>query len=377
VNRKSYVIALAIAVVLVGWMLSGQLGGEPAPEPDAASEAEPMAVQVREMTAQAVERRLENQGDTVADKDVELRAQTAGRVAEVLVERGAAVEGGEPLLRLAMEDRQARRAEAQARVAQREADYEAAQRLGDDGFQARSAVREARAALEAARAALAAIEEEIGHTTVRAPFAGVLEERPVEAGDFVAVGDPVARVVDADPLIAVVNIAQHDIGRVRLGGPAEIELATGDRLEGTIDYISGAAQSGTRTFRVEIEAPNPEGLPVGVSATIRIPLETVQAHFVSPAVLALEESGRIGVKTVGDDSVVAFHRVEIVRAERAGIWVTGLPERARVITVGQGFVRDGEPVRAVATKELPEGQRLPQPEAPPTALGGDASGGIR
>lgn len=369
-NRKSYLIAFGIALALVGWMLSGQLGGEPAPEREASADDPPMAVQVREIAAETVERRLENQGDTVADRDVELRAQTAGQVAEVLVSRGAPVDAGDPLLRLAMEDREARRAEAEARVAQREADYEAAQRLGDDGFQSRTAVREARAALEAARAALAAIEEEIGHTTVRAPFAGVLEERPVEAGDFVAVGDPVARVVDADPLLAVVNIAQHDIGRVRLGGPAEIELATGDRLEGRIDYIAGAAQAGTRTFRVEIEAPNPDGLPVGVSATVRIPLESVQAHFVSPAVLALEESGSIGVKTVDDDGQVAFHPVEIVRAERAGIWVTGLPERARVITVGQGFVRAGEPVRAVAEAELPDGQTtLPQPDVPPAALG--------
>ncbi|PWG62634.1 efflux transporter periplasmic adaptor subunit [Spiribacter halobius] len=350
-------------------MLSGQIAGDTGPATPASEAEAPVAVQVREMAAERVERELENQGDTVADQDVELRAQTAGRVAEVLVARGERVAAGDPILRLAMEDRAARRAEAEARVAQREADYEAAQRLGDDGFQAQTAVREARAALEAARAALAAIEEEIRHTTVRAPFDGVLEERPVEVGDFVAVGDPVARVVNADPLLAVINVAQQDIGRVRLGAEAVVELATGDRLEGVVSYISGAAQSGTRTFRVEVEAPNPDGLPAGVSATVRIPLESVQAHFVTPAVLALEESGQLGVKTVNEAGEVVFHPVNIVRAEREGVWVTGLPERARVITVGQGFVRAGEPVRAVAEAELPDDRTLPEPEAPPAALG--------
>jgi multidrug efflux system membrane fusion protein len=41
---------------------------------------------------------------------------------------------------------------------------------------------------------------------------------------------------------------------------------------------------------------------------------------------------------------VRFHPVEIVRAEIQGVWVRGLPDTARIITIGQGFVRAGEQV---------------------------------
>lgn len=44
--------------------------------------------------------------------------------------------------------------------------------------------------------------------------------------------------------------------------------------------------------------------------------------------------------------MVVFHEIEVVRAEVDGIWVTGLPEEARIITIGQGFVRNGETVEA-------------------------------
>ncbi len=352
-NLKSYLIALAIALVLGAWMLSGQFSGDEAGAEDAGQPAEAavMDVQVRTIQAETVERFLENQGDTEADQDVELRAEVSGQVAEVRVAEGERVEQGEVILRLAMGDREARREEAEARVAQREANFSAAQRLMNEGYQSDIAVREARAALASARAQLAAIEEEIRHSEITAPVTATLESRPVSVGDYLRVGEVVARLLDTDPMIAIARVAQQDVRNVALGREAEIELATGDTLTGRVSYISAAAEAGSRTFRVEIEAPNPEGLPAGVSATIRIPLEPVQAHFLSPAWLSLDESGQVGVKGLDAEDTVVFHPVEIVRAERDGVWVTGLDAETRVITVGQGFVRAGERVNPVPAAE--------------------------
>ena len=369
-NLKSYLIAFAMALLLGLWMLSGQFGVDDSPAQSAGAEDEraAMAVRVTRVDAEPVQRFLENQGDTRADEDVRVRAETAGRVVAVEVEEGDRVAAGDPLVRLAMNDRAARRAEAEARVLQAKADFEAAQRLRGDGFQSEVAVNEARAALESARARLAAIEEEIADTRIEAPVAGVVEERPVAVGDYVAVGDDVARLIDADPLIAVANVAQQDIRKVRPGSRAQIELATGDKLEGKVTYISSAAESGSRTFRVEVTAPNPKGLPVGVSATVRIPLAPIEAHFVSPAWLSLEDTGQVGVKAVDEQDRVVFYPVDIVRAERDGVWVSGLPGSLRIITVGQGFVRPGEPVRPML-RDAP----LPDvaPGAPAAASAGE------
>jgi membrane fusion protein, multidrug efflux system len=120
----------------------------------------------------------------------------------------------------------------------------------------------------------------------------------------------------------------------------------GTLREGRVHYIAARADTATRTFRVEIRVPNPDrSLPSGISARVEIPVEVVRAHRVSPALVTLDDRGRLGVKTVEDDDRVTFHLIDPMRADVEGLWVTGLPERARVITVGQGFVNAGDPVR--------------------------------
>ena len=66
----------------------------------------------------------------------------------------------------------------------------------------------------------------------------------------------------------------------------------------------------------------------------------------SPAAVSLDHDGALGVKVVDDQSIVRFYPIEIVRSQIEGIWVTGLPETAQIITVGQGYVSTGETVRA-------------------------------
>jgi len=58
----------------------------------------------------------------------------------------------------------------------------------------------------------------------------------------------------------------------------------------------------------------------------------------------LNDEGAVGVKTVNDDNVVVFHPVEMVSDATDGIWLTGLPHEARIITVGQEFVAEGQTV---------------------------------
>jgi len=112
--------------------------------------------------------------------------------------------------------------------------------------------------------------------------------------------------------------------------------------------------------------PNPDGaLRAGLSAEVRIPVGEVSAHFVSPALLALDDDGRLGVKTVAGDDRAAFHAVDLVRAETDGVWVTGLPQRVRLITVGQGFARAGERVRPVTAADSDLPAPAPAPEGGP------------
>ena len=167
----------------------------------------------------------------------------------------------------------------------------------------------------------------------------------MELGSHLEKGDRVALLVDESVLKAVGRVSQQSADKLRLGQPISIRLLDGREAEGRVTYISRVGDSETHSFRVEAQVPNPDGrFSAGVSAELRIAVGSESAHFLSPAVLSLDDTGQVGVKTVNDEGVVRFYPITLVRTEAGGVWLSGLPERVRVITQGQGFVNAGQAV---------------------------------
>lgn len=354
--NKSYLIAAGLALAVTLWMVAGHFTGAPrqesALEAESSQAPERMTVEVRIQQAKRIPRYIVAQGQSEPNRVVTVRAETVGRIAEVVAQEGRPVRAGDVLVRIEQNDREARLKRAEALVRERERAYEGANRLGEKGYQSQRLLDEAFSGLQSARAELEEIRLEIANTTIRAPFDGILEQRRVELGDYVAVNGEVATIVDNDPLVVSAQIAQQDIGKIALGDVAAVTFATGQSGEGRVRLIAPRAEAPTRTFRVELEVPNPESrIFSGTSATARLPTGTVLAHFLSPAMLTLSDAGELGVKTVTETDIVAFHPVSVVLSESNGLWVAGLPDEARIITVGQGFVREGEPVSVFLADE--------------------------
>lgn len=350
--RSSYVIAGLIGLAAIGWIGSGLIvPHEKAPQEHAADArqaaraAEAPRVRVRDMTARETITPLVVHGHTEASRRVVVRAETAGKVAEVPLDKGAVVEAGAVLARLDMANRRERLEQARALVAQRELEFNAASSLAQRDFTSRTRLAEARAEMEEARADLAAIRKEIEDTTIRAPFAAVLNARPVEVGDVLAVGGEVATLIDLDPVTVAAEVSERAVGRLAVGTPAQVRLIDGRTVDGQVAWISASATAGTRTYPIEVGIANPDqDIPEGMTAEVRLPLERTIAHLVSPAVLTLNDTGDLGVKLVDDQNVVRFAPVQVVRDDAEGIWLAGLPEQARVITVGQEYVAEGRTV---------------------------------
>ncbi|MGB0748917.1 MAG: efflux RND transporter periplasmic adaptor subunit [Magnetospiraceae bacterium] len=351
--RSSYVIAAGLAIGVSAWIASGNIGGahsepEAKPEPAVAQPLPEIPVRVRTFQAERVDKKLTLLGRTEASRFVDVRAETAGQVLEVPVEKGRKVHTGETLVQISPDDRPARLDEAHALVRQRELEYEAAKKLSEKNFRSKTALAAAEASLVSARANLAAIDVDIRHTTITAPFDGVLESRSVEVGDFVDKGEAVASVIDLDPLTVSIEVPEQVIVNVTQGTKAEVLLVDGEAIVGEVTYISSRASESTRTFRVEVELANPEGrLREGTTASVTLPLGATMAHRLSPAVLTLSDAGEVGVRTVDDNGVVQFHPITMVADTENGMWLGGLPETARVIVVGQEYVRAGQKVKAV------------------------------
>ncbi|NQV79314.1 MAG: efflux RND transporter periplasmic adaptor subunit [Alphaproteobacteria bacterium] len=352
---RSYVIALAITAAVFLWLASGWLGGDTtveAAKPAAPSgEAALMQVRTRDMTARAKTSELIVFGRTEAVRTVTVRAETAGRVAAIPRGKGRPAKKGDVLVRLAPEDRPARLKEFEATVDHARIAYEAAQKLSKKAFRSMVQLAENKAQLASARARLAAVREDIHKTEIRAPFDGVVNDVGVEVGDYLKVGDPVATVIDLDPMLVVAEIAEGTIGRLTIGGVARVKIAGLGTFDGGVKFISRTTTPATRTFPIEVSVANPNAvIAEGMTTELRLGGETVHAHLLSPAVLTLSDEGVVGVKTVNAGDVVEFHPVRIIADTPEGMWVSGLADHVRAITVGQEFVRAGQKVQPVPEK---------------------------
>ncbi|GJL85891.1 MAG: hemolysin D [Micavibrio sp.] len=352
--KSSKIIAVVIAVVALAWILSGVLFAGPeeksAQKMAAKNNAQPkiMEVRVRELTAESFANDIIVTGRSRASRTVEIKAETDGQISELLKEKGHEVEDQETLARLELRDRSAKVKEGKQRLSQRQIEYNAAKKLANKGFNSKVRLAQAQADLETARSELKNSEVSLGKTKIISPFEGLIFEQVIEIGDFVSVGDPLFTVVDLDPIELVAFVSERNIAELSPGQKARAEFLDGQVIEGEVSYIAPAADPQTRTFRVEITGDNTDfTIKEGMTANMFLPVAEKQAHKISPSVLSLNDSGQVGVKIVNEKNEVVFAPVAILADTPEHMWVGGLPDKIRLITVGQDFVSGGQIVKPV------------------------------
>ncbi|MDQ8153339.1 MAG: efflux RND transporter periplasmic adaptor subunit [Gemmatimonadota bacterium] len=284
-------------------------------------------------------------GSLAAERTASIRAEVGGQVLAILHEPGDRVGAGTVLARI--DDRAiadawlsaksgVTQAELAADIAKRELEravkLNAAGAISDrDMENARRANLAAQAQLEDAKSRLALAQKQKDATLVKAPYAGIVAERTVNAGDVVAPGAPLFTVVDPATMRLEANIPASQLGAVRLGAPVTFSV-TGypdRRFKGTISHIAPSADAATRQVRVIARIPNAgTGLVAGlfaegrVSSTVRealtAPLAAVDLRGIRPVVARLKggKVERLEV-TVGarDD---ATERVELTAGVARG-----------------------------------------------------------
>ena len=234
-------------------------------------------------------------------------------------------------------------------------EYRAALKLQKQGLQSQGNLESAAARREVARAQVRAAELAIETISITAPIDALIEDLNIEEGDFIDRGTPAATLIDKSQILVTGRVPQQNRGDIQNGLTATADLITGQSLQGRVRYLSSMAEATSRSFEVEILVENPPPETVtGISAQISIPVETLKAHKVSPAILALDDEGALGVKSVNASNTVVFHKIEVVKTESNGAWVTGLPDNITLITMGQGFVNPGEQVDPVPEKQNSE-----------------------
>lgn len=347
----SLLLALLIAAGLAYWFVL-----RPQPQPvlaattvtaavDPADQPEdPVPVMVLPSEAQQTSDSLIVRGRTTAARLVNVPAETAGLVISQPLRKGARVEEGQLLCELDAGARAAQLAEAEARLAEATAEADAANRLSEKGYTAETTRIARQAQLQAAQAAVDLVKLDIERLKIQAPFSGVLETDTAELGTRLGPGEICATVIDLSSVRVQGFVSEQEVDHIVEGAPADARLINGREVTGEVSFISRMADPETRTYEVEVTLPNPDGtIRDGMTAELMIPLPPETAHLIPQAALTLNDEGEMGVRIVEGDST-RFVPVELLRDERRGFWVAGLPQTAQIVVVGQEFVSDGRKI---------------------------------
>ena len=185
---------------------------------------------------------------------------------------------------------------------------------------------------------------ELNRTEVKAPFSGYIEQI-VKPGNFLERGQVCATIIQLNPISLIAGVPEYDINKVRVNQNVFVDLVTGQKIEGKLTFVSKSASPDTRTFSVESQIDNPEGLiKDGLTAEISIEIDSVKAHKISPSILLLNDEGKLGIRIVTDGNLANFVEIVILEDSEEGLWVTGIAENVEIIIQGQGFVEDGQEV---------------------------------
>jgi multidrug efflux system membrane fusion protein len=284
-------------------------------------------------------------GKTQAKWTVSVMPETQGVVDEIHVQKGQQVQAGDLICTIDEGTRQSAVDQAESAVAQAQSAFDTNQSLKEKGLAANNSSLVLEVALRQAKAALLNAQTELERTQVKTKVAGVVQDPLATVGSMLAAGSPCATIVQLDPMLFVASVPEAHIGLAKLGLHAAITTVSGQKAEGKVTYLASVADPATRSFGVEIELANADGKILdGLTANATVSVGTAPATLLPQSVLTLDDDGVLGVRTVTKDNKVEFYAITIVKSTREGIWVTGLPPQADVITVGQDFVQAGQTV---------------------------------
>lgn len=325
-----------------------------------AAEGTKQSVRTRTFNLEPMPLEVTLRGHTAARSSVKATAQTSDTILTVDVKEGQNVNIGDLICSLDNGTRLASVSQAKASVSQANAALKQAQisfksnqallkqklvsENSAEGIIAQ--LRSAEANVQAADVNLRNKEVELENTEVRATVSGIIQRPLAEVGDQMNKGGSCATIVQLDPMVFVGAVPQARIDLARLGLDATINTINDKTAKGKVSFISVSADPATRSFAIEIEFPNPNGIILdGLTARAEVNLGNIPAHFIPQSIMTLDQDGNLGVRAV-KDNIVSFHPITILKDTNTGVWVTGLENSIDIIILGQEYVRAGQEVDA-------------------------------
>lgn len=324
------------------------------------TEGPPRNVKMARAELRPMERALRVVGTLSAHEEATVAAQVAGQIETNRVDLGSRVTAGQELALIDTTSYEARARQSEAALAKATAAAASAtrnlKRVQDlqksqvastaDLDDAVTEAGKTAADVKAAEAAHAIARLDLERSRVLAPFDGAVAQRLVNAGDYVAIGTRMMRLVKTDPLRLRLEVPERESMAVRVGQTVRL-TAEGDTnvYRGRISRVAPAIREADRMLEAEADVPNPGSLRVGLFANAQIVVNEGEQVVSVPANALIIFAGIEKIVTVKDGK--ALER-SVTTGRRHGEWVevvAGLSAGEAVVLNPAG-IRTGQPLIA-------------------------------
>jgi len=337
--------------VAYGRLMTAQTAGDDTKNQQ--SDATP--VEVASARNQELATTVEAVGTTRALKSVEIVSEADGRIGRIAFTAGDRVSARAVLVELDSDIERADLAQAKAELVKAQLELDRAKTLRASNIAAKATVDGLTANLAAAIAAVSKTERRLADRTIKAPFAGMVGMNRLDAGSRITDATVITTLDDLSSVQIEFSVSERLFGNTRIGHKVEATTAAyGDRVfVGKVAEIDSRIDPVSRSFKVRALVPNEDGaLPAGMFMHIRVILEAAEALVVpEEAVIAEAEAAFVFVI---EDGLARRQQVTIGRRAFGVVEVlSGLRHDARVVTRGNGKLRNGAPVAVLeSTAEI-------------------------
>lgn len=277
-------------------------------------------------------------------------AEVGGIVTSVFVEEGDVVNKGQILAQIDPEPYEIEAARVQAILNRLENEFERNSIMFERNLISAEVFESSKFELEMQKANLDMAKRNLDQTAIRAPISGVIGDRFIKTGNRISPNEAAFDVVQMDPLLAILHVPEHEMGKIRAGQPVSlsIDALPGETYTGRVDRVSPVVDRTTGTVKTTVMVNDESGnLKPGMFARVSIVHSVNRNTLIIPRQAILSEDGRTSTYVV-QDSIAVLKR--LTTGFTNGIYIEvldGLSEGEQVVTVGQASLRDSSKIEVI------------------------------
>lgn len=296
---------------------------------------------------------VEVQGNVETDQNVVLNAEYSGVLTNVYVKEGQQVSKGQRLAKIDDGGMGSQVAQQEAQLALAKTTFERQEKLWNQKIGSEIQFLQAKTNYEAAKNATQQMRSQLGKTIVTAPFSGVVDEIISDPGQVVIPGQtPIIRLVNLSDMYVKASIPETYLKNIKKGTQVKVNLASiNEEFTGTVRQVSNYINPNNRSFDIQIEIPNKDGLvKPNLIATVKVNDYSAENTITVPENILQENAEGETIAYLYqpiNDSVGVAKRVILVTGlsyENHTEVKSGLKKGDTIIKEGAKTLRDGQKV---------------------------------